>query len=125
MTEELASLTIADARRRLRAKEISAVELADACADSSQDAKELNLYCHESFETAREHARTADRRLKESDPPSMCGIPIGVKDLFCMKGVPTQAASKMLSGFKPSYESTVTAKLKSAGAVMLGKLNMD
>ena len=125
MTEELASLTIADARRRLRAKEISAVELADACADSSQDAKELNLYCHESFETAREDARTADRRLEESDPPSMCGIPIGVKDLFCMKGVPTQAASKMLSGFKPSYESTVTAKLKSAGAVMLGKLNMD
>ena len=125
MTNELASLTIADARRRLRAKEISAVELADACADASQDAKKLNLYCHESFETAREHAQAADKILQESEPPSMCGIPIGVKDLFCMKGVPTQAASKMLSGFKPSYESTVTANLKSAGAVMLGKLNMD
>ena len=55
----------------------------------------------------------------------MCGIPVGIKDLFCTEGVASQAASKILEGFRPEYESTVSAKLKDAGAVMLGKLNMD
>ena len=55
----------------------------------------------------------------------MCGIPLGIKDLFCTRGVPSQAASRILAGFRPEYESTVTAKLFGAGAVMLGKLNMD
>ena len=55
----------------------------------------------------------------------MCGIPLGIKDLFCTRGVPSQAASNILRGFKPEYESTVTTKLFDAGAVMLGKLNMD
>ena len=55
----------------------------------------------------------------------MCGIPLGIKDLFCTKGVPSQAASNILKGFRPEYESTVTTKLFGAGAVMLGKLNMD
>jgi aspartyl-tRNA(Asn)/glutamyl-tRNA(Gln) amidotransferase subunit A len=55
----------------------------------------------------------------------MCGIPLGIKDLFCTKGVPSQAASNILKGFRPEYESTVTAQLFGAGAVMLGKLNMD
>ena len=55
----------------------------------------------------------------------MCGLPIGIKDLFCTKGAPSQAASKILDGFVPEYESTVSQKLADAGAVMLGKLNMD
>ena len=55
----------------------------------------------------------------------MCGLPIGIKDLFCTKGVPSQAASRILEGFKPEYESTVSQNLADAGAVMLGKLNMD
>jgi len=55
----------------------------------------------------------------------MCGIPLGIKDLFCTKGVNSQAASGILEGFKPEYESTVTTQLFDAGAVMLGKLNMD
>ena len=55
----------------------------------------------------------------------MCGLPIGVKDLFCTKGVPSQAASRILQGFLPEYESTVTQQLFDAGSVMLGKLNMD
>ncbi len=55
----------------------------------------------------------------------MCGIPLGIKDLFCTKGVPSQAASKILDGFKPEYESTVSQNLLDAGTVMLGKLNMD
>ena len=64
-------------------------------------------------------------RLKAGDAPAMCGIPIGIKDLFCTEGVASQAASKILDGFLPPYESTVTAQLREAGAVMLGKLNMD
>ena len=55
----------------------------------------------------------------------MCGLPIGIKDLFCTKGVASQAASRILEGFKPEYESTVSQKLRDSGAVMLGKLNMD
>ena len=55
----------------------------------------------------------------------MCGIPLGIKDLFCTRGVPSQAASRILDGFTPEYESTVTQQLFDAGAVMLGKLNMD
>jgi aspartyl-tRNA(Asn)/glutamyl-tRNA(Gln) amidotransferase subunit A len=64
-------------------------------------------------------------RINGGDAPSMCGLPIGIKDLFCTKGVPSQAASKILEGFKPEYESTVSQQLADAGAVMLGKLNMD
>ncbi|MGB5558855.1 MAG: Asp-tRNA(Asn)/Glu-tRNA(Gln) amidotransferase subunit GatA, partial [Paracoccaceae bacterium] len=70
-------------------------------------------------------AKAADARLAKGDAPSMCGIPLGIKDLFCTKGVPSQAGSAILSGFKPEYESTVTQNLYDAGAVMLGKLNMD
>jgi aspartyl-tRNA(Asn)/glutamyl-tRNA(Gln) amidotransferase subunit A len=72
-----------------------------------------------------DQARAADARLAAGDAPAMCGLPIGVKDLFCTKGVPSQAASRILEGFLPEYESTVTSQLFEAGAVMLGKLNMD
>ncbi len=122
---DLASLTVSHARDGLRAKEFTAAELAESCISAAQGARRLNLYCHELFDSAREQARAADRRLGEGPAPSMCGIPVGVKDLFCMEGAPTQAASKILEGFRPPYESTVTANLKSAGAVVLGKLNMD
>ena len=65
------------------------------------------------------------RGWRAGDAPAMCGLPIGIKDLFCTKGVPSQAASAILNGFKPEYESTVSQNLFDAGAVMLGKLNMD
>jgi aspartyl-tRNA(Asn)/glutamyl-tRNA(Gln) amidotransferase subunit A len=67
----------------------------------------------------------ADERLLAGDAPNMCGLPIGIKDLFCTNGVPTQAASAILGEFKPQYESTVTEKLFNDGAIMVGKLNMD
>ncbi|MDG1129895.1 MAG: Asp-tRNA(Asn)/Glu-tRNA(Gln) amidotransferase subunit GatA, partial [Paracoccaceae bacterium] len=85
----------------------------------------LNAFVHHTPEIARDQARAADARLAEGDAPAMCGLPIGVKDLFCTKGVPSQAASRILQGFLPEYESTVTSQLFDAGAVMLGKLNMD
>jgi aspartyl-tRNA(Asn)/glutamyl-tRNA(Gln) amidotransferase subunit A len=89
--------TIAAARDALRKGEITATDLTMACLTA----------------------------IDAGDAPAMCGIPLGIKDLFCTKGVPSQAASNILRGFKPEYESTVTTKLFDAGAVMLGKLNMD
>ncbi len=122
---ELNELSIAEARDGLRARDFSAVELADSCLSAIDAASELNLFCSRTGELALEGARRADRRISAGDAASMCGIPIGIKDLFCTRGVSTQAASRILEGFKPEYESTVTARLADAGATMLGKLNMD
>lgn len=120
-----ASWTIAQARDALRKGEISAVDLTMSCLTAIDAAADLNAFVHKTPEIALEQARAADQRIAGGDAPSMCGIPLGIKDLFCTKGVASQAASNVLRGFKPEYESTVTAKLFGAGAVMLGKLNMD
>ncbi|WP_135448914.1 Asp-tRNA(Asn)/Glu-tRNA(Gln) amidotransferase subunit GatA [Tabrizicola caldifontis] len=119
------SWTIAAARDALRKGEISAVDLTMACLTAIDAGDALNAFVHKTPEIALEQARAADARLRAGDAPSMCGVPLGIKDLFCTKGVLSQAASNILRGFKPEYESTVTAKLFEAGAVMLGKLNMD
>lgn len=121
----LNELTIAEARDRLRAREITATELTDACLSAVEGAGALNAFVHHTPEIARQQAMAADQRLASGDAPAMCGIPVGIKDLFCTKGVPSQAASRILEGFRPEYESTVTQNLFDAGAVMLGKLNMD
>jgi aspartyl-tRNA(Asn)/glutamyl-tRNA(Gln) amidotransferase subunit A len=117
--------TIAAARDALRKGEISAVDLTMACLTAIDAGDGLNAFVHKTPEIALEQARAADARLADGAAPAMCGIPLGIKDLFCTKGVPSQAASNILKGFKPEYESTVTSKLFDAGAVMLGKLNMD
>jgi aspartyl-tRNA(Asn)/glutamyl-tRNA(Gln) amidotransferase subunit A len=122
---DLNALTIAEARDRLRAGDITATELTEACLAAADGAAALNAVVHPTPEIARAQAAAADKRLKSGDAPDMCGIPLGIKDLFCTKGVPSQAASAILSGFKPEYESTVTTQLFDAGAVMIGKLNMD
>lgn len=121
----LNELTIAEARDRLRAREITATELTEACLSAVEGAGALNAFVHHTPEIARQQAAAADARLASGDAPAMCGIPMGIKDLFCTKGVPSQAASRILEGFRPEYESTVTQNLFDAGAVMLGKLNMD
>jgi aspartyl-tRNA(Asn)/glutamyl-tRNA(Gln) amidotransferase subunit A len=117
--------TISAARDSLRKGEISAVDLTMSCLTAIDAGDDLNAFVHKTPEIALEQARAADARLALGDAPAMCGIPLGIKDLFCTKGVPSQAASNILQGFKPEYESTVTSKLFDAGAVMLGKLNMD
>ncbi|MEL7212788.1 MAG: Asp-tRNA(Asn)/Glu-tRNA(Gln) amidotransferase subunit GatA [Pseudomonadota bacterium] len=122
---DLNKLTLADARDKLRAKEITSVELTEACLSAVDGAKALNAFVHDTPDLAMEQAKAADARLAEGDAPAMCGLPIGIKDLFCTKGVASQAASAILEGFKPEYESTVSQNLRDAGAVMLGKLNMD
>lgn len=122
---DLNKLTIAEARDALRAGKVSAVELTDACLTAIDGAGVLNAFVHDTPELAREMARAADHRIKAGDGAAMTGIPVGIKDLFCTRGVVTQAASGILDGFRPEYESTVTQNLWDAGAVMLGKLNMD
>jgi aspartyl-tRNA(Asn)/glutamyl-tRNA(Gln) amidotransferase subunit A len=117
--------TISAARDALRKGEISAVDLTMSCLTAIDAGDALNAFVHKTPELALEQARTAEARIAAGDAPAMCGIPLGIKDLFCTKGVPSQAASNILKGFKPEYESTVTSKLFDAGAVMLGKLNMD
>ena len=122
---ELNKLTIAAARDALRKGDTSSVELTSACLAEIDGAKALNAFVHHTPELAIEQATAADARIQAGDAPDMCGIPLGIKDLFCTKGVPSQAASAILNGFKPEYESTVSQNLFDAGAVMLGKLNMD
>ncbi|MFV0293693.1 MAG: Asp-tRNA(Asn)/Glu-tRNA(Gln) amidotransferase subunit GatA [Paracoccus sp. (in: a-proteobacteria)] len=122
---DLNTLTIAEARDAMRAGKLSSVELTDACLNAIEGAGALNVYVYNTPELAREMARAADHRIKAGDGAGMTGIPLGIKDLFCTRGIATQAASRILDGFRPEYESTVTQNLWDAGAVMLGKLNMD
>ena len=122
---ELNKLKIAEARDALRKGDVTSVELTEACLSAIEGAGALNAVVHKTPEIALEQAKAADARIKSGDAPAMCGIPLGIKDLFCTKGVPSQAASRILEGFKPEYESTVTTQLFDSGAVMLGKLNMD
>ncbi|MEO0670117.1 MAG: Asp-tRNA(Asn)/Glu-tRNA(Gln) amidotransferase subunit GatA [Pseudomonadota bacterium] len=122
---ELNKLGLAEARDALRAGDVTSVELTEACLTEIEGAGALNAFVHHTPEIATDQARAADARIKAGDAPAMCGLPIGIKDLFCTKGVPSQAGSRILEGFLPEYESTVSGNLLNAGAVMLGKLNMD
>ena len=122
---DLTKLTIAQARDALRRGETTSVALTEACLSAIDAADALGAFVHKTPEIALERAAAADQRIKAGDAPDMCGIPIGIKDLFCTEGVASQAASKILEGFRPQYESTVSGQLRDAGAVMLGKLNMD
>ncbi|MEY2956184.1 MAG: Asp-tRNA(Asn)/Glu-tRNA(Gln) amidotransferase GatCAB subunit [Pseudomonadota bacterium] len=121
----LNTLSIAEARDLLRRREISARDLTMSCLAAIDASDELGAFVHRTPDIALDQARAADARLAAGEAPAMCGIPVGIKDLFCTRGVASQAASNILGGFRPEYESTVTARLFEAGAVMLGKLNMD
>ena len=119
---ELTAKTIAELRDGLRSGDFTAREVADAYNDAVAAARLLNAYTVETPEDALAAAEAADSGKATG---SLAGIPLGIKDLFATRGVDTTAGSRILSGFKPEYESTVTANLRKAGAGMLGKLNMD
>ena len=121
----LNSLTISEARDKLKSKEISSLELTNSCLSAIDEADALGAFVHKTPELATEQAKRADERLKKENAPDLCGIPLGIKDLFCTKGIESQAASRILENFKPEYESTVSQNLLNNGTVMLGKLNMD
>jgi aspartyl-tRNA(Asn)/glutamyl-tRNA(Gln) amidotransferase subunit A len=122
---ELIDLTLAEARDGLRAKRFSATELTKAHVAAVEHARPLNAYVLETPEKALEMAADSDQRLARGEGRALEGLPLGIKDLFCTKGVRTTAGSHILEGFTPHYESTVTTKLWRDGAVMLGKLNCD
>ena len=121
----LTDLTIAAMQQGLRARDFSAVELADAHIAAVEAARSLNAFIVETPEHARLAAIGADIALGDGTAGPLAGIPLGIKDLFCTEGVQTTAGSRILEGFVPQYESTVIAKLFADGAGMLGKLNMD
>ncbi len=123
---DLNKLGLSDARDLLRKGDVTSVDLTKACLAAIEGADALNAFAHKTPDLAMARARAADERLQgDEEAPAMCGLPIGIKDLFCTKGVPSQAGSRILQGFLPEYESTVSQNLMDSGAVMLGKLNMD
>ncbi|UNE53396.1 Asp-tRNA(Asn)/Glu-tRNA(Gln) amidotransferase subunit GatA [Bartonella machadoae] len=123
---DLTTLTIAQARDALIKKEFKATELTEAYLKAIELANPtLNAYVAITAEQARKMAAESECRLAKGQGRNLEGIPLGIKDLFATQGVHTQACSHILDGFKPHYESTVTANLWQDGAVMLGKLNMD
>jgi len=122
---KLTDLTMRAALAGLEKKEFSAVELTAEYIKAVEKIRPLNAFITETPEIARDQAAASDARRAKGEAGLMDGIPLGIKDLYCTKGVLTTAASHILDGFKPTYESTVTQKLFDAGAVMLGKLNLD
>jgi aspartyl-tRNA(Asn)/glutamyl-tRNA(Gln) amidotransferase subunit A len=122
---ELTDLGIADIRDGFRAGDFSAREVAEAFNDAVASARSLNAFIVETPEHALAAADAADQERAAGSVRPLSGVPLGIKDLFCTEGVQTTAASHILEGFTPTYESTVNERLFLAGAGMLGKLNMD
>ncbi len=122
---DLTSLTLADARTALLEKRFSSMELTGALLSAIEAARPLNAFVTQTPERALAMAAESDARLARGEARSLEGLPLAIKDLFCTKGVRTTAGSRILETFVPPYESTVTQNLWDAGAVLLGKTNMD
>ncbi|MGA3306657.1 MAG: Asp-tRNA(Asn)/Glu-tRNA(Gln) amidotransferase subunit GatA [Stellaceae bacterium] len=121
----LTGLTISQARDGLKRKDFSAREMAEAYIKAVETARPLNAFLVETPERALAMAEKSDARISKGNALPLDGVPVAVKDLFCTEGVETTAASKILEGFVPPYESAVTENLWRAGACMLGKTNLD
>ncbi len=122
---ELTKLTIAEALSGLETKKFSAKELTAAYIHKMDENRRFNAYVSETPEIALKAAEAADKNYAAGTARTLEGIPLGIKDLFCTKGVRTTACSRIIDNFVPPYESTVTERLFAAGAICLGKLNMD
>ncbi len=122
---DLTALSLAEMQAGLRVRAFSAAELVGAHVAAAEAARPLNLFITEGFGAALDAAHAADAALAAGSAGPLAGIPIAIKDLFATRGVRTTAASRILDGFTPTYESTVTARLRDAGAISLGKLNLD
>ena len=126
MTSELSALTIAEAGKLLARREISAVELTRACLDRAAAVESrLNAFITLCAREAMEQAESADQRIAVGDASSLTGIPLAIKDIFAVRRIRTTCASRILECFVAPYDATVIAKLRTAGAVFLGKANMD
>ena len=122
---DLTKLTLAEARDALAAKTLTSTELTQAHLVAMEKARVLNAFIVETPEIALAMAAASDAKLARGEGGPLEGIPLGIKDLYCTKGVQTTAGSHILEGFVPAYESTVSGQLWRDGAVMLGKLNLD
>jgi len=122
---KLTDLGIAALRDGVKDGAFSARDVATAFNDAVEKGRGLNAFIVETPEHALAAADVADKARASGDLKPLSGVPLGIKDLFCTKGVQTTAASRILEGFTPVYESTVSGKLFDAGAGMLGKLNLD
>ena len=122
---DITKLTISQTLEGLKNKNFSATELTQAYLQDMETKRNLNAYVLETPEQALTQAKIADANYANGTPRALDGIPLGIKDIFCTKDIRTTACSHILDGFVPQYESTVTSKLFSAGAICLGKLNMD
>lgn len=126
MHQLLNELSISEARKLLDNKNISSLELTEACLLRIKELnRKLNACITISPREAKAMANQADKRLRAGEQGTLLGIPFLVKDNIMTKGVKTTAASKMLENYVAPYDATVIAKLKEAGAVMLGKTNLD
>ena len=121
----LTDLTLAQLTAALAKKEASAVEVAEAHLKKLDEHRALNAFITETPDKARDMAKASDARRAKGEAGLLEGVPLAIKDLFCTEGVQTTAGSHILEGFVPQYESTVTANLWKAGAVMVGKTNLD
>ncbi|MBF0191751.1 MAG: Asp-tRNA(Asn)/Glu-tRNA(Gln) amidotransferase subunit GatA [Magnetococcales bacterium] len=118
--------TLAQAARALAAREVSSVELTRACLTRIEQLDStLNAFITVDADRALQTAAVSDQARARGEAGPLAGIPMAIKDLFCTEGLRTTCASRMLENFIPPYESTVTARLRAAGAVILGKTNMD
>lgn len=122
---DLTSLSITQALAGLKAKKFSALDLTNAHIAQMEKFRALNAFITETPDVARAAAKASDARYAAGNPLPLDGIPLGIKDMFCTKGIRTTAASKILENFVPPYESFVSQKLLDAGAVFLGKTNQD
>ena len=126
MASELNKLTIAEASAMLHKREITALQLTRACLEriAAVDPR-LNAFLTVCEKEAAEQAVAADRRIAAGDAPALCGIPLGIKDIYNTKGVRTTCASRILENFVSPFDATTIAKLRADGAVFIGKANMD
>jgi aspartyl-tRNA(Asn)/glutamyl-tRNA(Gln) amidotransferase subunit A len=122
----LTQLSLSDAVDGLKAKKFSSQEITQAFLSSINASNAtLNAYVVVTSDKALDMAKASDAKLAKGQGGKLEGAPLGIKDLFCTKGVRTTACSNILGEFTPTYESTVTQNLWDQGSVMLGKLNMD
>ena len=125
--ERLADLTVAEAGRRLRAGDVTSVELLEAALEVAHLTEaQLHSYLVIDRENALEAAARADADLADGiDHGPLHGVPVALKDNMCTRGLETTASSQILSGYRPPYDATVTRKLREGGAVIVGKTNLD
>src|SRR3989344_6231285 len=122
----LNELTITKAQEGLKAKKFSSVELTKACLNRiKQIEPKINAFITVCEDQAIESAEHADRLISQKDDKSLLGIPVSIKDNFCTYGIRTTASSIVLDEFIPPYDATVVSRIKEAGAIILGKTNMD